>query len=62
MDCDGNITWRGNKLKGKLYLAGSKLPVDRAAQNNDPNYKAEDGCGCDCVVVDSGMQNVDLYE
>ena len=59
--CDGNITWRGNKKKGKLYLAGSKLPADRASQNNDTNYKAEDGYGCDCVVGDSGMKNVDLY-
>ena len=50
--CDGTITWRANKLKGKLYLAGSKLPADRAAQNNDPNYQASDGYGCDCVVDD----------
>ena len=50
--CDGSITWRANKLKGKLYLAGSKLPADRAAQNNDPNYQASDGYGCDCVVDD----------
>ena len=41
--CDGAMTWRANKLTGKLYPAGSKLPSDRAAQNNDPNYQAKDG-------------------
>ena len=41
--CNGDMTWRANKLKGKLYPAGSKFPSDRAAQNNDPNYQAKDG-------------------
>lgn len=41
--CDGTMTWSGNKLKGKMYPAGSKLPASRAAQNNDPNYQAKDG-------------------
>merc|ERR1719460_234094 len=43
VECNGNVKWRGSKLNGKLFLAGSKLPADRAAQNNDPNYKAADG-------------------
>ena len=43
MECNGNVKWRASKLNGKLYLAGSKLPAGRAAQNNDPNYKAADG-------------------
>ena len=43
VECDGSINWRASKLNGKLYLAGSKLPSDRAAQNNDPNYQASDG-------------------
>ena len=43
VECDGNIQWSGNKLNGKLYVAGSKLPAARAAQNNDPNYQAADG-------------------
>ena len=43
VECDGNVKWRASKLVGKLYLAGSKLPADRAAQNNDPNYQAADG-------------------
>ena len=41
--CDGNVKWRAGKLSGKLYPAGSKLPANRAAQNNDPNYQAADG-------------------
>jgi len=40
------MTWHENQLKRKLYPAGSKLPSDRAAQNNDPNYKADDGYEC----------------
>ena len=43
VECDGNVKWRENSLNGKLHLAGSKLPADRAAQNNDPNYQAADG-------------------
>ena len=43
VECNGNVKWRASKLNGKLYLAGSKLPAGRAAQNNDPNYKAADG-------------------
>ena len=43
VECSGNVKWRASKLNGKLYLAGSKLPAARAAQNNDPNYQAADG-------------------
>ena len=44
LECDGTVKYYQSKnLSGKLYPAGSKLPADRAAQNNDPNYRAADG-------------------
>ena len=43
VECNGNVKWRGSNLNGKLFLAGSKLPAERAAQNNDPKYQAADG-------------------
>ena len=43
VECDGTVTWLGNTITDQLYPAGSGLPENRAAQNSDPNYQAEDG-------------------
>ena len=44
VECNGNVKWyETKKLSGKMYPAGSGLPADRAAQNNNPIYQAADG-------------------
>ena len=42
--CDGRMIWHyGGLTLNSPYPAGSRLPANRADQNDDPNYQASDG-------------------